>query len=331
MPGLPQPVTADLAAPALFAGAIPYGSAATPAERELEIALASIERWQGRILGYRPVSGGISNVNWQIQVSGEDQTFFLKMPGRGTEMFIDRAAALEASHRAQHIGIGPRVYDDLADRGIEITDFIEGRRPCTNSDFQDPEVRASVVGTYRLLHESGRLALTKTVFDMIEEHVEQAHGLGGAFPADSDWLFGQYRAARAALEASGLDLVPCFNDPMPGNFLLAADKSIVLIDYEYASNNDRCYDLGIWCGEMFFSDAVEDELIEQYFGRVRPDMKARLIVHRALADVKWSTWAMVQSKVSTLDFDFHKYGVWKHMRARSVMRDPRWTDYLRAV
>ena len=47
--------------------------------------------------------------------------------------------------------------------------------------------------------------------------------------------------------------------------------------------------------------------------------------------MKWATWAMVQNKVSTLLFDFFKYGAWKHMRARSVMRDPRWLDILRAV
>jgi thiamine kinase-like enzyme len=113
--------------------------------------------------------------------------------------------------------------------------------------------------------------------------------------------------------------------------MVADDKSLMLIDYEYASNNDRCYDIGIWCGEMFFPDAVEAEVIEEYFGRFDPQMKARLTVHRALADVKWSTWAMVQNVVSALDFDFYKYGAWKHMRARATMQDPRWVEYLKAV
>jgi hypothetical protein len=54
-------------------------------------------------------------------------------------------------------------------------------------------------------------------------------------------------------------------------------------------------------------------------------------VFKALADLKWSTWAMVQNKVSQLDFDFFKYGVWKHMRARAVMRDPLWDSWLSKV
>ena len=312
-------------------GATIFGNAASDDERALEAVLTEVEPWRGRVLGYRPVFGGISNTNWRIIVAGEPQTFFLKMPGRGTEMFIDRDAALAASRRAYEIGVGPRIYDYLAERGIEINDFIEGRRACTNSDFLDPAVRSSVVSIYKSFHGSERLPLTKTIFDMIDEHIDQARSLGGSFPADWEWLSKQYRQARAALEASGLDLVPSFNDPMPGNFMLGDDKSIVLIDYEYASNNDRCYDLGIWSGEMFFSEAVEAEIIEAYFGRFDLTMKARLVVHRALADIKWSTWAMVQNKVSSLDFDFYKYGAWKHMRARSAILDPRWHDYLRAV
>jgi len=38
---------------------------------------------------------------------------------------------------------------------------------------------------------------------------------------------------------------------------------------------------------------------------------------------------MVQRAVSHIDFDFYKYGFWKHMRARTVIQDPRWETWLR--
>ncbi|MGO4448018.1 phosphotransferase [Phyllobacterium sp. TAF24] len=307
------------------------GQAVTASERALEAVLLEISEWQSEHISYAPVLGGISNTNWQIRINGHEIPYFLKMPGQGTEMFIDRQAALEASRRAEEIGIGPKGYPYLAHKGIEITDFIEDRRSCTNKDFRDVEIRNAAIGAYRQFHNAGQLGLTKTVFDMIEEHIDQARTLNGFFPQDFDWLYTQYRMARSALEASGIDLVACFNDPMPGNFMVDEAKTIMLIDYEYASNNDRCYDLGIWCGEMFFSNTIENEVIEEYFGHFDPQMYARLYVHKALADIKWSTWAMVQREVSALDFDFHKYGAWKHMRARSYMRDPRWKDYLKIV
>lgn len=307
------------------------GAARTDDERALEAILGTIEPWAGRAMRYAPVLGGISNTNWRVWVEGLPGSFFVKIPGRGTEMFIDRAAALAASRKAAGLGLGPRVYEYAADRGVEINDFIEGRRPCTNKDFLNPDIRRAAVAAYRTFNDSGLLPLTKTVFDMIDEHFEQVRSLGGAEPPDIAWLRAEYQRARAALEASGIDLAPCFNDPMPGNFMLDDAGTIMLIDYEYASNNDRLYDIGIWCGEMFFERDVEAEVIEAHNGRYDPKIHARLTVHRALADIKWSTWAMVQNEMSTLDFDFYKYGAWKHMRARWIMADPGWPDLLRSL
>ncbi|WP_332303162.1 choline/ethanolamine kinase family protein [Rhizobium sp. GR12] len=307
------------------------GMARSDAERAVEAAIIQVTPWQGRRLRYRPVSGGISNTNFRIEVEGEDRGYFLKIPGRGTEMFIDRKAAAAASKQAEAIGVGPKTFDYLNHLDIEIAEFIDGRRASTHRDFADPAIRNEAVRVYRQFHDAPALPLTKTVFDMIEEHFDQARLLDGHWPLDHDWLFRSYRQARAALEASGLDLVPCFNDPMPGNFLIGDDKSIKLIDFEYASNNERLYDLAIWSGEMFYSEDTDCEIIEEYFGFYNKACHARFIVHKALADIKWSTWAMVQNRISTLDFDFYKYGIWKHMRARSIIHDPRWPLFLKAL
>ena len=68
------------------------GQASNAGERELEAIIARVPPWRGQTLRYEPVQGGISNVNWRIWVGDTDRSFFLKVPGKGTEMFIDRAA-----------------------------------------------------------------------------------------------------------------------------------------------------------------------------------------------------------------------------------------------
>lgn len=307
------------------------GQAANDAERDIEAAIARAPLFQGRAVSYRPVLGGISNTNWCVRCHDDGAQYFVKIPGKGTEMFIDRNAAFDASRKAGAARVGPRVYDDLYDDGIEINDFMPDRRACTHTDLATPVGRHAVIAAYRTLHDLEPLGLTKTVFDMIEEHDRQISDLGGWRPPDYPWMMKQYRLARAALEASGMDMVPSFNDPMAGNFMIDESGTIMLIDYEYASNNDRCYDLGIWFGEMFFTQAVELELIEAYFGAVTDRTVARVAIYKALADVKWSLWSFVQQQVSTLDFDFFKYGAWKLMRMRELMRDPRWVEYLNRV
>ena len=52
---------------------IALGQAATEAEHAFEAALRKVPRWQGRPTRYRPVLGGISNVNWRVEIEGSSQ------------------------------------------------------------------------------------------------------------------------------------------------------------------------------------------------------------------------------------------------------------------
>lgn len=307
------------------------GLAATQAEIEVEAAIAAVPAWRGKSAEYEPVGGGISNANWRVIVGGDEQSYFVKVPGKGTEMFIDRDAAHDASVKAHAAGVGARVVHYDRETGVEVFEFIEGLRTATNGDFLDDTVRRNAVRALRAFNRGQPLDLDKTLFDMIDEHFEQVRALDGHVPEDFDWLCARYREARSALEASGLDMVPCMNDTLAGNFLLDGGNNVTLVDFEYASNNDRCSELALWFGEMFFPPEIEREVLEEYFGRVDDRITSRIALFKALVDLKWSTWAMVQNRVSALEFDFFKYGAWKHMRARSVMRDPDWDSWLGAV
>ncbi|MBO9099632.1 MULTISPECIES: choline/ethanolamine kinase family protein [unclassified Rhizobium] len=297
----------------------------------IESVLGRIPAWQGRIDRFASVGGGISNSNWRVWIAGEKTSFFVKIPGRGTEMFINRAVALEASLNAEAAGIGPRVHRLEAPEGVEIVEFVEGYRTASNRDFLRESVRSVVIDAYRKLHASKPLSQTKTVFDMIEEHLAQIAAVSASMSTATTGLIAAYRQARQALEASGLDLVPCFNDPMPGNFLLSPDDHLVLIDYEYSSNNDRCYDLGAWSTEMFFDRSLDAAMVEDYFGSFDERLMSRVTIYRALADIKWTLWSVLQNKISALDFDFSKYGLWKLLRARSVIDDQNWPTLLKGL
>ncbi|MCC8929066.1 MULTISPECIES: choline kinase family protein [Nocardiaceae] len=311
---------------------IALGSARTEPERQVEKALAAIAEWEGRNITYTPVPGGLMNSNWRITVDGKPKRYFMKLPGAGSESFIDRSLANEAARRAGALDIGPEVvlFDPVT--GVEVIEFLEEYRACTNGDLKRPEVPLGIIDLYRVLHSGDQLSVTKTIFDMIDEHLDQVNELGVRLPRDADVILGEYGQAKQAMLASGLDLVACHNDPMPGNILVAPGKPMKLVDYEFASNNDRAYELAVMVTEMFYGEQQIMELIEEFYGRAEWSMISRVQVCSALADVKWGLWGCMNHKLSNAwDFDYHKYGAWKLARARLKMADPRWAFWLQGL
>jgi thiamine kinase-like enzyme len=257
------------------------------------------------------------------------------MFGKGSEKFIDRDVSNEAAVNAHNLGISPsvEVFDPKA--GIEVFEFLEGYRASTAADLMRKDFLGAAVDLYQQFNSLEKLPVTKDVFAMTDEHIEHANESGAIRPADFDWLLYQYERARSAFMASGLDIVPCHNDPMAGNFMVTMSNDTItdmkLIDFEFASNNERAYEIGCLLGENFTDEATTLEMIERYYGEVRPDLIARVWVARAVADMKWGSWAVQQRKLSSWDFDYQKYGIWKYARARTLFNDPRWNDWLRQI
>jgi thiamine kinase-like enzyme len=295
-------------------------------------AVRGVPGWAGRAFDASPVLGGLQNDNWLIRFPGEKRRYFLKLPGAGTDAFIDRRNAHAAGLRAAAAGISPEVVAFSPETGIEVTEFLEGHRAATNGDMKSPEVASSVIQLFRTFHNLEPLPVTKTIFEMLDEHLDQATELGVPLPSTTAAVLRETAAARQAMEASGLDLVPCHNDPMPGNFLLGEHGPTKLIDFEFASNNERAYELAVMLTEFFYDERRCLELIEQFSGNTRWETVARVRVCGALADVKWGLWGCVNHRLTERwDFDYHKYGTWKLARARAVMADPRWPLWLSSL
>ena len=192
----------------------------------------------------------------------------------------------------------------------------------------DKTVRRNVVEAYREIHKTELFGYTKTGFDQIDEHLAFTNFTKGRWPADLDMMLWQMGRAKEAILASGIDLVPCFNDANVTNYMVDDQKDVRLIDWEYASVNDPDWDIAIYFVECLFDRATQQEVIEQYLGEYRQDMHARIYLYYWLCCVKWGLWAAFQGSISELPFDFCKYSDFLFMRARKAMRDSRWEDAL---
>jgi thiamine kinase-like enzyme len=308
------------------------GEGRTDAELKAEQAIAAVSQWRDARVRYQPIAGGLSNSNWRIDVESDPTVYFLKVPGEGSSEYVDRENAHAAARRASESGIGPRVVSLDARTGVEIIEFLQTHRACTNADLKSLEIAKQIIELYRKFNSAAPLPHTKTIFDSVDGYLEQIGQLSVVLPGYADKVLLEYQQAKAAFNASGLDIVPCHSDPMPGNFLISDGAPMRMIDYEFAGNNERAYELAVMVTEYFYDEAKLLECVEAYYGNTDWATVARVQVACAVADVNWGLWACVKRRYDPdSSFDYFKYGVWKLFRARSKMSDPRWGAWLRAL
>jgi thiamine kinase-like enzyme len=102
-----------------------------------------------------------------------------------------------------------------------------------------------------------------------------------------------------------------------------------LIDYEYSGNFDPMWDLGDFSVEAGLSSEQDDILMHAYFAGIPPaDDVARMIVYKALCDVMWSVWGIVQHINDNPVEDFWAYAVGRFERCRTLMATP---EYAAAI
>jgi thiamine kinase-like enzyme len=108
--------------------------------------------------------------------------------------------------------------------------------------------------------------------------------------------------------------VPCNNDLLAGNFIDDGAR-LWLVDYEYAGNNDPCFELGNIWSEAALSVGMLESLVTAYYGMPRPAKVARARLLGLMSKYGWTLWAAIQQAVSPIDFDFWSWGMEKYDRA----------------
>ena len=260
--------------------------------------------WQHAEIAVTLMEGGITNRNYRVEVDG--RPCVVRIPGERTELLgIDRAGEAEASRRAAALGLAPAVIAELPGVGTLVTEFVDGK-PATTDDLVAPGVLEDVVASIRQLHGSGPIGARFPIFRVVEWHARDAAANGGRVPAMYDEL--HRTAAMIERVLPGGDDVPCHNDLLPANVLLAADRHW-LIDFEYAGMNEPLFDLANLSVNCAFDEAADHRLLTAYDGDASARRLAMLGLMKVMSELREGMWAVVQEAISALDHvDFGAYG-----------------------
>ncbi len=265
------------------------------------------------------LGGALTNVCYKVTMGGA--AYVLRLAGEGTSDYIDRSAEEHNARAAAAAGINAEVVHFDARDGMMVTRFIEGVSMNAGEGFgrdQGAPVRAArALGR---VHRLGRVFRSRfDVFAAIDDYLGLLRDRRTPLPEDYYEVGRMTRAVRRALEASPAPLVPCHNDPWPGN-LLDAGGRIYLIDWEYSGMNDPVWDLADLSVEAGFGPEQDRTMMEAYRGAaVSPALYSRLEIYKAMSDLHWSLWGFVQYAKGNPVEDFWSYGLERLGRSRTRM------------
>ncbi len=266
----------------------------------VEAAIARV--WPDADPRLEVLGGGITNHNVKVELDG--QAFVLRIAGKDTHLLgIDRRVEAEATRVAAELGIGPEVAFFVEPEGWLVTRFIEGR-PIPVETMREPRALARVAATLRAVHAASPVSGPFDSFRVVERYLETALGRGGAEPAEYPWAHEiAERIERARAEAPRC---LCHNDLLNANFLDDGER-IRIVDWEYAGNGDRFFDLANFAINHELDEAGRRVLLEAYSGSLREEDERALELMRFMSDFREAMWGVVQTVVSELEFDFAGY------------------------
>lgn len=285
--------------------------------------IPALAGWHGRAERL----GGLTNRVYRLDA------LILRIPGAGTESYIDRANEAAAARAAAAAGVGPEVVHADPASGVMVTRFIPGAVTMSPAAFRSrPGAPARAGRAFARLHRSGAVFPFRfELFAMIDDYLRLLSGRDVALPAGYHDVVAEARGVRAALAARPAAPVACHCDPLCEN-LLDSGRRMWIVDWEYSGMNDPMWDLGDLSVEGGFDPDQDEEMLAAYFGGAAPaGQHGRMVVYKAMCDLLWTLWGLIQLANANPADDFRRYAETRLARCRALMATAAFAGHLRAV
>jgi thiamine kinase-like enzyme len=294
----------------------------------IEEAVGKIDDWRGRTISIQPLSGGLTNSNYKVEVEGTP--YFVRVPGESTELLaVNRDNEYHNTKAAAEAGVAPRVLYYLPEYCVMVLEFLNGQTMSKDS-LNAPGMPARMAGAIKRLHAGPRFLTDFNMFRLTEYYLKLCNERAIRIPDGYQERMPTVERIERAMSIHPLDTVPCNNDLLAENYL-DDGKQLWLIDYEYSGNNDPTFELGNTCQEMQFNDEQINEVCLVYFGNASAELIARMKLNMIMSDVGWGLWAAIQAKLSTIDFDFWGWAIERWGRAVEKMDGDEFDTWLGEV
>lgn len=275
--------------------------------------------------------GGLTNLNYKIATP--DGNYVMRLPGEGTEEYIDRTIEEHNARVAARAGVNAEVtFFDTKD-GLMVTRFIDGGETMSPEKFRTkPGAPARAGHAFRQLHDCGEeFRFVFELFNMIDEYLDLLKKKEAPLPDGYHDTVKEAESVREALERNPATLKPCHCDPLTENFIDDGERMWIL-DFEYSGMNDPIWDLGDLSVEAGLNHEQDVEMMQAYAGGpVSDSVFGRMVIYKAMCDLLWTLWGLIQYADGNTVEDFWAYSTERFDRCQRLMAAPEFAQHVRAV
>ena len=275
--------------------------------------------------------GGLTNMVYRVEI-GEEK-LIVRLPGAGTEAYIDRQVELTNARAAARAGVSPEVLWAAPETGVMITRCIDPATTMTPAGFAATRGAPARAGrALARLHGSGeRFDFRFELFAMIDDYLALLARKNAPLPEGYHDIVASAEPVRAALAANPAPLAPCHNDPLCENFLDDGHR-MWIVDWEYSGMNDPLWDLADLSVEGSFTPQMEAEMLSAYFSRpASAAEQGRVVIYKAMCDLLWTLWGLIQHADANPAEDFWAYSLARFDRCKALMQADSFQTHLKAL
>ncbi|GFI18946.1 hypothetical protein IMSAGC009_04126 [Lachnospiraceae bacterium] len=247
-----------------------------------------------KCLEIKELKGGVTNHSYLIKSASH--CYILRIPGNGTNEYINRKYEIENMKKTQKLGFIPHIFYCDSGSGILILNYIHNNEPMCIADIHNKAKLNLMTERLVQLHQSSiKLANEFNIMDSKKQYRNILDKMKVPLPCEflnqvprlenmTNYLFTKYSQ----------NLVPCHGDPKLNNFLLQDDK-MWLIDWEYSGMAEKYFDLV----NMTSTDELnpsEEQLILSSYERNSGEYldKRKYILYKIVIDYMWIYWHLIK-------------------------------------
>ena len=300
---------------------------------DIHQVLSSIPGFEGIAVDSYSASrlGGLTNLVFRID-TGKDR-YVLRIPGKGTEQYIDRKVEIHNARVAARANVSAEVVFADTETGVMLSRHIDGIVTMTPEAFKHRHRAAARAGkALKQMHSWGEsFQFRFELFAMIDEYLGLLEQRKAELPEGYADVVKAAQPVRETLRCNPVKLAPCHCDPLCENFL-DSGRRMWIVDWEYSGMNDPLWDLGDLSVEAGFTPAQDMELMRAYCGdEPSRSVIGRMVIYKAMCDLLWTLWGLIQHSENNPAEDFWAYAGGRFERCKALMTTPDFEQHIKDI